>query len=75
MRGSKLVITMHGCGAANCVGSRPIDETTQEGSLRGPIPSGARPLAKRRPVVMVEHPALMPEQAREQAVAHIGAGW
>jgi hypothetical protein len=32
-------------------------------------------LAKRRRVVLGEYPAMTPEQAREQAVMHISAGW
>ena len=32
-------------------------------------------LAKRRRVVLGEYPAMTPEQAREQAVTHISAGW
>ena len=32
-------------------------------------------LAKRRRVVLGEYPVMTPEQAREQAVVHIGAGW
>lgn len=32
-------------------------------------------LAKRRRVVLGEYPALTPEQARDQAVEHISAGW
>jgi len=32
-------------------------------------------LAKRRRVVLGEYPAMTPEQAREQAAEHIGAGW
>lgn len=32
-------------------------------------------LAKRRRVVLGEHPTISPEQARERAVEHIAAGW